>query len=414
MSVLRPRVALVSAAMLAGSMLAAPAATSGTAHPDRRHPHPTSTESAQVVLDWERTAFATIYPATPIPVGVPLLGYTSTAMYDAARWSMRRHDSSESAAVAAAAHDVLAHYVPAAVAALDTRLATSLAAVPDGAAQDRGVAIGRKVAAHLVRERARDGYADMTVHYALLPGIGIWQPVAPATDMLAAWIGSMRPLVVHRLAKVDGPDALTSDDYTADYNEVRMLGGTGSTMRTQAQSDTAVFFNSNSATMVGDALARYLETHPMTLADTSRMFAEMHAAMTDSLIACWQLKRDIGFWRPGPAIAQAGDDGNPDTRPEPGWTPYLPAPAYSDYVSGHGCLTAPAVEVIRTRLGETTPLELRSTTLPATPRTYPTLTHLETDALNARIWGGFHFRDAMADAYGLGHRTARAVMHELH
>lgn len=414
MSVHLPRVALASAVVLATSMLAAPAATSGSAHPDRRHPHDTSTENAQVVLDWERTAFATIYPATPIPVGVPLLGYTSTAMHDAAMRSTRRHDSSETAAVATAAHDVLVHYVPAAKAALDAQLTTSLGGVPAGAAEDRGIAVGKKVAARLIEERADDGYNDTTIHFTLPPGIGVWQPVAPATDMLAAWIGSMDPLVVRRLAKVDGPDALTSDDYAADYNEVRLLGGTGSIMRTQAQSDTALFFNSNSAIMIGDALVRYLETHPLSLEDTSRMFAAIHGAMTDSLIACWQLKRDIGFWRPGPAIAAAADDGNPDTRPEPGWTPYLPAPAYADYVSGHGCLTAPAVEVIRTRLGETTPLELRSSTMPATPRTYPTLTHLEMDAFHARIWGGFHFRDAMSDAYGLGHRTARKVMDKLY
>ena len=36
-------------------------------------------------------------------------------------------------------------------------------------------------------------------------------------------------------------------------------------------------------------------------------------------------------------------------------------------------------------------------------RPYATLTALEHDALNARIWGGLHFRDAMDDGYCLGH-----------
>lgn len=425
----RTRVALGAAVLLAGSALFAPAASSSTpalggshhhghhghhGHGSHRHPQPPpSTDSPQVVLDWERVAFATIYPATPIPVGVPLLGYTSTAMYDAMRASSAHDDSSETAAVAQVAHDVLVHYVPTAAASLDTSLATSLAGVPDGSAQDRGVWIGKKVAARLLEERADDGYLDTTIHYTLPPGVGVWQPTPPATDMLAAWIGSMDPLVVKRLAKVDGPDELTSDDYTTDYNEVKLLGGTGSTVRSQAQSDTAVFFNSNSATMVGDALVRYLETHPQSISDTAWLFAAVHGSMTDSLIKCWQLKRDVGFWRPFQAIAGAGDDGNPDTAPEPGWTPFLPSPPYSDYVSGHGCLTSPAVEVIREKLGETTPLELRSSNFPTAPRTYATLTQLEYDALNARIWGGFHFRDAMSDAYAIGHRTARVVMQRL-
>jgi hypothetical protein len=174
-----------------------------------------------------------------------------------------------------------------------------------------------------------------------------------------------------------------------------------------------VFFNSNSATMVGDALVRHLEAHPRTLEETAWLFAAMHGAMTDSLIACWKLKRDVGFWRPFQAVAGAADDGNPDTQPEAGWTSLLATPPYSDYVTGHGCLTGPAVEVIRTRLGEATPLELRSSTFPTAPRTYPTLTHLEYDALNSRIWGGLHFRDAMADGYAIGHRTARKVMQDL-
>ncbi|WP_374457041.1 vanadium-dependent haloperoxidase [Nocardioides sp.] len=417
MTLNRTRVAIGAAVLLAGSALYAPSATSSTRggshhhHPDP----PSSPDSAQVVLDWERVAFATIYPATPIPVGVPLLGYTSTGMYDAMRASASsRHDSSETAAVAQAAHDVLVHYVPTAASSLDTSLATSLAGVPDGSAEDRGVWIGRKVAARLIGERADDGYLDTTIHYTLPPGVGTWQPVPPATDMLGAWIGSMDPLVVKRLAKVNGPDALTSDDYTTDYNEVKLLGSATSTVRSAAQTDTSRFFNSNSATMVGDALVRYLEAHPESLEDTAWLFAAIHSSMTDSLIKCWQLKRDVGFWRPIEAVAGAADDGNPDTQPQAGWTPLLaPTPPYSDYVTGHGCLTSPAVEVIRTRLGETTQLELRSSNFPTAPRTYPSLSELEFDALNSRIWGGLHFRDAMSDGYAIGHRTARVVMQRL-
>ena len=413
---LRSRAVLVAAALLATSTLAtSPAASDGTGG-KHRHPHhdpPASPDSGQVVLDWERTAFSAIYPATPIPVGVPLLGYTSIAMHDAARHSASRFDSSETAAVATAAHDVLVHYVPAATAALDTQLTASLATVPDGTAEDRGAYIGAKVAEWLIEDRADDGYGDTSVHYTLPPAVGTWQPTPPATDMLAAWIGSMDPLVVRRLARVDGPDKLTSDDYTVDYNEVRLLGSATSTVRSQAQTDTALFFNSNSATMVGDALVRYLEGHPATLEETAGLFASMHGAMTDSLIRCWQLKRDVGFWRPFQAVAGAADDDNPDTQPEAGWTSLLPTPPYSDYVTGHGCLTGPAVEVIRTRLGETTPLELRSSNFPTAPRTYATLTQLEYDALSSRIWGGLHFRDAMADGYAIGHRTARKVMQDL-
>ena len=139
----------------------------------------------------------------------------------------------------------------------------------------------------------------------------------------------------------------------------------------------------------------------------------MHASMTDSVIRCWQLKRDVGFWRPSQAIAAAADDGNPNTLTDPDWAPLVPNPPYSDYVSGHACLTGPAVEVVRRLMGERTALELRSTSFPTAPRTYARLGDIERDAFNARIWSGLHFRDAMEDGYSIGHRTARKVIETL-
>ena len=370
-------------------------------------------EPAQVVLDWERILMQTVYPATPIPTGVPLLGFTSGAMYDAVTKSIGEEASSEAAAVARAAHDVLVHYFPASSATLGAHLATTLATVTDVEERTRGEFLGAAAAGEMLASRVGDGYGDTSIHYTLPAAIGIWQPVSPATDMLGAWLGSLRPLVLHSPIHVDGPDPLTSRRYAADYDEVMSLGGdlASGTERTQAQTDTALFFNANSATMLGDALVRHLESgaEDLTLDETSLLFARIHASMTDSVIQAWRLKRDVGFWRPNEAVAGAAFDDNPATEPRAGWASLLTTPPYSDYVSGHAALTAPAVEVIRRTLGERTALELVSVNSP-TPRTYPRLGALERDAFNSRIWGGLHFRDAMVDGYRIGHRTARHVM----
>ena len=264
-------------------------------------------------------------------------------------------------------------------------------------------------AVRMLASRVGDRYLDPSFHYAKAPGAGVWQPNAGTTDMLAPWLGSLRPLVLHRPVRVPGPDALASGEYAADYDQVRRLGSVTSVERSAEQTATALFFNSNSATMVGDALIRHLETHPLDLVRTARLFAMIHAAMTDSAIRVWGLKRDVGFWRPSQAIAGADTDGNPATAPETGWTPLVPNPNYSDYVSGHAGLTGPACEIIRRTLGEATPLELRSVNSP-TPRTYGHLSEIEHDAFNARIWSGLHFRRAMVDGYAIAHRTAERVM----
>jgi len=369
-----------------------------------------SAESPQVVLDWERIVFRTVYgnTATPIPVGVPILGFVSVALHRAANRSAHVGGSSETAAVATAAHDVLVHYYPAQGPLLGADLEASLAGI-DPAPRTKGARIGAKAAADLLASRVGDHYLDPSFHYSKSPGPGVWQPNPGTTDMLAPWLGSLRPLFLRRPVRVSGPDALASTRYAADHDEVRRLGSASSTERSADQTATALFFNSNSATMVSDALVRYLETHPVDLLRAARLFAMIHGAMTDSAIQVWGLKRDVGFWRPSQAVAAADTDGNPDTASEAGWAPLVPNPNYSDYVSGHAGLTGPACQVIRRTLGEQTSLELRSVSSP-TPRVYGHLSDLEHDAFHARIWSGLHFRRAMLDGYVIAHRTADRVV----
>jgi hypothetical protein len=334
------------------------------------------------------------------------------AMYDAIGRSFQRDDSSEQAAVAAAAHGVLTTYFPLQRTDLDIFLQATRDKVPDGRAERVGVRIGRRAAARMIESRHHDGYGDPTFHYNKPDLPGYWQPPPETGDMLAAWLGSLRPLVLRGTVEVDGPPQLTSRAYAREFNEVRRLGSATSTDRTKKQTATALFYNSNSAVMVGDALIRLLENEPIGPRRTARLFAAMHAAMTDTVIRCWELKRDVGFWRPSEAIAKADQDANPHTTAETGWTPLVANPPYSDYVSGHACLTGPAVEIIRQTLGEHTRLELVSANSPD-PRVFERLRTIEHQAFMARIWSGLHFRTAMEDGYYIGHKTARRVLQRL-
>jgi hypothetical protein len=374
----------------------------------------TWSDSSAVVRTWESISMRTIFTENaPGPVGVLYLGFTSLAMYRAAQATNHRHGAAE-AAVATAAHGVLVEYLPESTGQLDADLATSLAAVPDGWAKRQGQEAGAQIAARLIAGRVDDGRGDTSIVYQKDPAPGVWQP-DPGGAMLAPWLGFVRPLILRgpiRAPGVNGPDALTSAAYTADFDEVKRLGSATSSERTQEQTDTARFFNAGAAIMVSVGLLDYLENRPLGLADTARLFAVMHTAMSDALITCWGLKYDVGFWRPFQAIRAADTDGNPATAPDPSWTPLIANPPYSDYVSGHGCLTAPAVQAIRRTLGERTPLTLYSN-VTNTNRTYSTLDEIEQDAFHARIWGGLHFRTAMDDAYAIGHTAADQILRRL-
>jgi hypothetical protein len=400
MHVRRPAVALSVALLTAAplSVVTAPAASSAAA----------PGAPSAVAVAWQRIALRTIFTegATPPQVGVLHLAFTSVAVDDAVQATRGMGSNAARAAVATAAHDVLSAYFVNSRAHLDADLAAGLAKVPNGPGEAKGILSGRAAAAAMIESRVSDGFGDPSIVYAKPPAIGIWQP-PPGGAMATPWLGFVRPLVPIAPVLLDGPDAVPSAAYATDYDEVRRLGSVGSVQRTQEQTDVARFFAFNPPVMYRDALCRLLDAEPMSLARTARLFALIDASVANAMIETFRLKFEVGFWRPFQAIATV-DDGNPATEPEAGWASLVPNPAYSDYTSGHAAATSPMAETIRSMLGEDTTLVLRNTTL-GTERTYTTLTALEHDALNARIWGGLHFRDAMEDGYDLGHRTARAV-----
>jgi hypothetical protein len=366
--------------------------------------------ASSIALDWQRTALRTIFtettPTPPPPVGAMYLSFTSLAVYDAVRHSQAGGTHAAAAAVATAAHDVLYEYFPGSRANLDKDLADSLARIADGR-ESLGVRVGEAAADRMIASRVGDGRGAAVV-YSKPAGLGVWQP--PATGMAIAWLAFLRPVVEVPAVPLDGPDLLGSAAYARDYEEVRTMGAATGSARTPEQTAIATFFSHNVVSEYRDALCRYLDQHPLGLVPTTRLFARIDAAVATSFIRTWRLKYDVGFWRPFQAIAQGDVDGNPATTGQTGWTSWLTTPAYSDYTSGHAAATSPFAEVVRQTLGDDVPLVLRSA---GAERSYASLSAIEHDALNSRIWGGLHFRDAMDDGYYLGHTVADLVMREI-
>ena len=414
---LRPAV-VAAASVLLAPLLAVPLAGPAVAHGgDSSEARDLASSTA---VSWQRTAIRTIYSATEgakaPPDGALYLAFTSLAVHDAAVKAERRGSQVAAAAVATAAHDVLLKYFPASAAALAADLTASLAMVPDGRKETVGKAIGAAAAAEMIASRVGDGrnnvFADgsTVAPYSKAPAPGIWQP--PASGMALYWLGFVKPVIDVGPVRLDGPDALTSAAYARDYEEVRKAGELNAplTDRTQEQTDIAKFFANNPVPMYRNALCDLLEAEPMELLATTQLFAQIDAAVVTTFIQTWRTKYEVGFWRPFQAIAGALTDGNPATNPHPGtvpWAPLIANPAYSDYTSGHGSATSPFAQVLRRTLGDHTTLVLKAGAL---TRTYTSLRALENDALNARIWGGLHFRTAMEDTYRQGHRTANRVM----
>jgi hypothetical protein len=392
----RPALFATTCAVLALAVATPPSTAQVTSDPT----------DADLALDWQRSALRTITEAeTPVPSSALFLGFTSLAVDEAVRTAQERSNVSAAAAAAVAAHDVLVAYFPGSAGDLGADLTDSLKTIPDGPAERRGTAIGRAAASRMIASRVGDG-RDANVVYQRTPGTGVWQP--GPTGMAVSWLGFVKPLVLQRPVRVDGPDRLDSAAYAADFDEVKRLGSADSTERTAAQTETARFFSANPILQLREALLLRLDRHPLSLARATRLFAELDAATADALIQGWRIKFDSGFWRPVQAIPAAATDGNDATTADPTWTPLAPTPPYPDYVSGHALVVGAFTATVGPALGHRVSLDLRSS-VTGTSRTYRSLQALERDAFMARIWLGFHFRDAMEDGYRIGHRTGHLV-----
>ena len=170
--------------------------------------------------------------------------------------------TSPEAAVAAAARDVLVTLlaqiptppftqacIDAGVASIEADYADALAALPDGSGKTRGIALGQAAAAAILALRAADGSDTpfLVFDYPQGTAPGVWR-FTPGFDFaLAPGWADVTPFVLRDSSQFRPrpPYALTTKEYTTDFNEVKRLGGDGTTTpsaRTAEQTEIALFW----------------------------------------------------------------------------------------------------------------------------------------------------------------------------
>jgi hypothetical protein len=341
-----------------------------------------------------------------------------THKYELYKW--HRHgprSASPEAAAATAAYRVLLYYFPASQPRLDAAYAASLAKIPDGRSKQQGIRYGKRAANHIIALRAADGRnAVLTVAPPL--AAGDWRPTPPAmAPMLVPWLSQVTPFTMRSpdQFRPGPPPGLTSATYTAEFNEVKAFGAKIGSSRDATQTQTALFFSDIAIGALQGALRDLATRRGLNISDSARLFAAADLAGSDSGIAAWDAKFHYHWWRPITAIQLAADDGNPDTAPDGLWTPLITTPPYPDYPSGLCNLFAAVSRSVTRVLGDGT-IDLNITSVaggtPGFPLTrhYATANDLLTDAINARVWSGIHFRTADVVAARMGTRVANWAM----
>jgi hypothetical protein len=398
---------------------------------------------ANEVTNWNQIATNTLvaFPAAAGGAASALqvnMAMPQGAVYDAVNAIEPRHQAyllttqfnptaSKEAAVATAGYRVLSNIVQtvppsipfpnrtALQESLNAAYDASLNAIPDGEAKTEGIAAGNAAADAMITARQNDG------RFGPSPWVpnyepGHWQPLLNPDGTLqldpTAWVANVRPFLIQSPSqfRTDGPNALTSDAYAEDFNEVKALGRIDSATRTAEQTHIALFWGQNAGgpALLWNRVARNLVADPtygVDIGDSALLFAMLNLSAADAVINCWNDKYYWDFWRPWAAIQRADEDGNPDTEPDPSWTALLTAP-YPDHPSGHLSLDGAVLEVLQMFFGtDKIPFDVTSSRFPNEPRHYDRFSHALKEIIGARIWAGLHYRTADVQAQILGRKV---------
>ncbi len=390
----------------------------------------TAPVAADAVLDWNEITMAAVTAGRPGPVGTLDMALVQVAVHDAVQAIERRYEpyhaevkgakGSRSAAVAAAAHDVLVGLYPAQAPTLDATYFSYLA--DRGLSGDPGLVVGQKVAVELLPLR-RATPDPLPPPFIGGTEPGVWRPTesflpgAPPSfsPMVTPWLAGIDPMTLTSPARfrAPAPPAMASERYRRDFDEVKALGAFASTTRTAEQTDLAYFYSENFFTQWNRALRSIARQHLDRTGDSARMFALANLAMADAVIASWDSKKHYVFWRPMTAIREAANDGNTGTTADPNWQPLLNNPNYPDYTSGANNVAAAmtrtlelffATDRMTFEVTSVAPLAVRKT------RTYRRFSDAARDMVNARVYAGIHFRFADEAARTQGTRVADWVV----
>jgi len=369
---------------------------------------------ADVISDWNKKTVSVGAKAKAGVMQDRNIAIVHVAMFDAVNAIARRYTpyrvqltaeltASPEAAAAAAAHFLLTRLYPDQTYDVEMLYRTSLATIPDGESKSQGIRLGEKVAAEIFAWRIKDG-ADAPNSYRPFTAAGTYIPtmlpigfsMATTTPFALTHSSQFRPVA---------PYSLQSAQWARDYNEVKRIGATKSAIRSKEQSDIARFWEFIGPDIYNPIVRQLGAAKRLDLTDNARLFALVAIATADAKFAFYDAKYTYHFWRPVTAIRNGDVDGNDATERDPTWEPSIVTPLHPEYPCGHCATAAAAAAVLETLFGDTVPtFTLISPTVPGMRRSFVRLSDYVAEVINARVYGGMHYRTSGEVGAAMGRR----------
>jgi len=382
------------------------------------------------VQQWDKIAEDTVVGSGTFQAeGFIYMAYVSQAMYQAAFAYPAFGGSVTDAAVIQAAYLTLSNYFPSQSAVLDSLHQEALAAIPNTPSKNIGTFLGMVAARSVILARTGDGrvtpIGSTSSFPTLPPGPGVYRLTPPYAAPQTPWVGSVRPFILQSADQFQPPPppSLSSPQWVAAFNEVKTYGS--STNPNAMETTTAKFWTANVIRQYNELARDVATSQGFGDTQTARLMAMVNVVAADAGISMMNAKYHYLFWRPITAIDPTSvtndgfgpvpgfDDGNPATVEQPGWKPLLAVPNHPEYPSAHATFTSAESEVLADVLGTNNiNVDIHGFD-PAGPagnlnavRHFATTADLRTEIVNARVWGGLHFRFSGEAGLTLGKQVA--------
>ena len=318
---------------------------------------------------------------------------------------------------------------------------------PDGEAKTQAVAWGKKVGRQVVRMRNDDGAEPSEVNYYLgryqrRDDSLKWSPTGPFYQAtpgpafesfergLFPGHGKIKPWTMtsgNQFRAIEFYDP-ASPEFAAEFDRIRKLGGADSTIRTEDESEIALFWEDGpwGVTPPGHFIylgIQLLQHENLSFIEHAKNFALIGMTQCDASISAWDSKYHHDVARPESAIRQRAEQfGNSDPRvvSDPNWRSFIPTPPFPTYTSGHSTFGAAGAELISLirgsdkiiLVGQSPDLviwpQLRGVT-----RTWDSLSQIADENGLSRLYGGVHWELDHTQAMEAGRNIAHQAYNNM-
>jgi membrane-associated phospholipid phosphatase len=303
-----------------------------------------------------------------------------------------------------------------AVDALKRKLEAELAQGLAPSRLNRSRDYGADIAAHVLSWAKLDGGAAIDLMgfastYKVSDQAGHWKPTGPIRlqqlPLLPKW-GQNRTLAIGSGAScgLPPPPAYSEDKASAFYKEAYEVYETVKNI-TPEQRLIARFWSDDpmlSPTPPGHWISIALDIlnqRKATIEDRIDLLSRLGIAMSDAFVVCWHSKYEYDLLRPVTYIKQVIDKT---------WEPILITPPFPEYPSGHSTQSAAAADVLMQFFGESFAFEDKTHVREKLdPRSFTSFRAAAEEAGISRLYGGIHFRSAVARGLEQGRCVATAV-----